>query len=368
MRDTNRIVSTVKAVVRPQDLKGGVTAVHFGDGRIGFLSNADPKTPAYGEILEQLRHIEDPAYVEVNEQNFITRLLIPIVVKVKRLTRLATGDLKVELEPSHARHLLRMSDPDAAQLAEALQEAQAQNQWVVITETLDDHIIIDVRPPPSPGPPGPRWPAVAEMLPPEKPVPIPPRLKPVTADRATELFNFVGKKSCEPTTVPHPCIPFLYPDDGCWARAHEMCRLIGGLGEQAGKLWMYGNLEVRTPNHPQCHVCWIWHVAPVLSVSNAHAPDLWVVDPALFDRPVTDSQWKLVQGHNKAIIVQTDASVYLRNESAWYRRDESFSKTTKTLAQYRLKLKLRSASAVGPPPYRCRRTASGGGDVGQVCA
>ena len=47
----------------------------------------------------------------------------------------------------------------------------------------------------------------------------------------------------------------------------------------------------------------------------AHATDLWVVDPALFNRPVADSEWKSVQGDNEAIFVQTDASVYLLYET-----------------------------------------------------
>lgn len=33
-----------------------------------------------------------------------------------------------------------------------------------------------------------------------------------------------GGRDVRPADDPVPCIPFMYPDNGCWARAHEMCR------------------------------------------------------------------------------------------------------------------------------------------------
>jgi Glutaminase len=47
----------------------------------------------------------------------------------------------------------------------------------------------------------------------------------ISAARAQQVFNDMQGTSCDPLTVPTSCIPFMYPDDGCWGRAHEMCRL-----------------------------------------------------------------------------------------------------------------------------------------------
>ena len=51
----------------------------------------------------------------------------------------------MELVISHAKHFLRRSNPDFAQLLETLERARASKALVAVTET-EDHDIIDVRP------------------------------------------------------------------------------------------------------------------------------------------------------------------------------------------------------------------------------
>lgn len=46
----------------------------------------------------------------------------------------------------------------------------------------------------------------------------------VSRRRAQELFDLCAATTCDPLTVPPPCIPFLYPDDGCWGGAHRRFR------------------------------------------------------------------------------------------------------------------------------------------------
>ena len=65
------------------------------------------------------------------------------------------------------------------------------------------------------------------------------------------IFNAMAATSCDPLTVPVPCIPFRYPDDGCWARASEMCRLMIAMGRSPGKVWIDGSLEVISSNKPR---------------------------------------------------------------------------------------------------------------------
>jgi hypothetical protein len=92
-------------------------------------------------------------------------------------------------------------------------------------------------------------------------------VKPVTPQRARELIDLVSSQSYDPAAIDAPCIPFRYPDEGCWARAHEMCRIIIASGEEVCKLWIYGDLEVKTRNNPDCRVLWICHVAPTSQVT-----------------------------------------------------------------------------------------------------
>jgi hypothetical protein len=98
------------------------------------------------QILEGLRQLRAPAYIELDPQTRgIARLLIPLITRVAKILERAGEGMLVELTNSHARHLLARKNPDYATLLDALRAAQAKNAPVIVTET-DDHEIIDVRP------------------------------------------------------------------------------------------------------------------------------------------------------------------------------------------------------------------------------
>ena len=158
--------------------------------------------------------------------------------------------------------------------------------------------------------------------------------------------------TCDPLTVPPPCIPFNFPDDGCWARAHEMCRLMIAMGLSPRKVWIDNSpgqmLHVDTKNNPQCFVEWYWHVAPTLCVRGS----VWfrartmVIDPSIFTAPVTVTKWKGVQHDPGATLTFTPASYFTSGGGT----DPTYSSTNAILAYYRLALQTRSIQ-VGPPPY-----------------
>jgi hypothetical protein len=51
-------------------------------------------------------------------------------------------------------------------------------------------------------------------------------------------------------------------------------------------------LYARTKHHPKGHVSWGYHVAPVLGVRVDTNTKRWfVIDPSLFDKPATLTQW-----------------------------------------------------------------------------
>ena len=161
------------------------------------------------------------------------------------------------------------------------------------------------------------------------------------------MFNMVSATTCDPLTVPSPCIPFLYPDDGCWARAHEMCRLMIAAGVKPRKIWIAGGLLAKTKNNPSCQVSWGWHVAPTLCVRRhfCSTEDL-VIDPSLFTAPVSEATWKGVQGDPNATLTPTDAATYWGAGTT----DPNYVDTNYWLQYYRLQLQNRSLQ-VGPPPY-----------------
>jgi hypothetical protein len=302
------------------------------------------------EILVELQRIQHPAYLEVSpDTGAITRLLVPLVAKVAGVRPFPEGAL-VELEISHARHVLRRSAPDFEELLRTLREAEGKDAFWIVTET-DDHDIIDVRPflgARAFAKPSPRsvaldfWYWVWSWF-----------FGCVSQATANNMFNMVSAQSCNPLTVPAPCIPFLYPDDGCWGRAHEMCRLMIAAGQNPGKVWIYGSLNAKTRNNPNCQVFWGWHVAPTLCVRLKwfFITQRQVIDPSLFTQPVSEATWKSVQGDPNAQLVDTAASVFWRGFNGTTTTDPTYAQSNQVLATYRLQLKNRSLSAVGPPPY-----------------
>jgi hypothetical protein len=128
-----------------------------------------------------------------------------------------------------------------------------------------------------------------------------------------------------------------------------MCRLILAAGETPKKIWIYGRLRVRTKNNPHCSVSWGWHVAPTLCITGEL--DDRVIDPSMFDAPVTVAVWKGAQGDPRAVLAPTEASIFYRSSAGATQTDPTYAQTAQVLTTYRLKLKLRSLGASGPPPY-----------------
>lgn len=82
---------------------------------------------------------------------------------------------------------------------------------------------------------------------------------------------------------------WLYPDDGCFARAALAIKNMA-MWEfpSAKKLFAFGDLSVKTPNSPSGTVSWWYHVVPVVSVDGKS----FVIDPALdMNAPLTIEDW-----------------------------------------------------------------------------
>lgn len=131
--------------------------------------------------------------------------------------------------------------------------------------------------------------------------------------KAKEIFGFCAQLSCNlpgPYAV-SPCIPFQYVRDGCYARAHQMRRIIGErYGYCCEKVFSFANqdadrLAVRADKWGGCCVTWWYHVAPLVRVR--FTLPAWrgfpkislvlamVIDPGMFDKPVLLSSWLAAQ-------------------------------------------------------------------------
>lgn len=337
--------------------------VELEGGRRVRLDSANPRSAGFIQILDGLNKLRLPVYLETDPATTaITRLLIPHLTRVAGVRQVDEGVLDVELELSHGRHVLRRDQADFAELERQLREAVKNRGLVILTED-DEHNIIDLRSfkpnPDAPLPPFPPEFPPLEKWPPPRPGNWLDRFWPkwpwfgcISMAKAQQVFNAMKATSCNPLTVPPPCIPFLYPDDGCWARAHEMCRLMINMGLSPMKVWIRSSpghwLHVNTKNNPSCHVDWGWHVAPTLCVRGPgfFQTQRMVIDPSLFATPVSKATWKGVQGDPNATLTDSAASQYWPSGGT----DPTYSDTNLRLAYYRLQLQNRSIQ-YGPPPY-----------------
>ncbi|HKH47559.1 MAG TPA: protein-glutamine glutaminase family protein [Thermoanaerobaculia bacterium] len=184
------------------------------------------------------------------------------LAKVRQV--LAVEDGQVRISESHARH---RRSPDVPLTV---------GRWYKLAIDPGTNVILGAEEEPQAPP----------ALPPTERFPVDlDQLPSVTASEAAAFFSRLRRQ---------PHIPFQYPLNGCWARAHEMCRLIerhfDGDPQQdvVAKIWNQGQLIVPTDNSPDCRVEWSYHVAPVVRVGE----ELLVLDPALFERPVSVESWR----------------------------------------------------------------------------
>jgi len=358
------------SIVRRFDLPAGRSAaeelraarrvdVDLATGRRTYLDPADRHSITYSRILETLSQYRRPVYLEIDpETSAIKLLLIPYITTVQSIEPLEQERLAVWLARSHARHVLRRDARDFDELDARLREAMQTGNTVIVTED-DAHEIIDVRYPTgaSDWEGGTKAPFPRRVAEPKKPwwADVIPWLYCISAATAAQVFDAVNATSCDPQTAPAPCIPFLYPYDGCHARAHEMCRLMIDLGLNPGKIWIKGKLHVETNNDPKCYVDWGWHVAPTLCVRGRRFPQTQqlVIDPALFSAPVARSTWMSAQGDPNATLKVTSHSIYFDGEiTGTHQLDPNYIECNLDLAINRQNL-VKQTDNNGLPPYEC---------------
>lgn len=155
-------------------------------------------------------------------------------------------------------------------------------------------------------------------------------------------------------------IPFDYPTDCCYSRAHEMCRTLQEKNVPCGKVWNYAHdfdaggasLHVPTPNSPSGAVDWRYHVAPTVPVTqpDGSVRDM-VMDPSMFDKPVPVEEWVKAQNDPTSIVRKTDSTPYFTTPTgADSMTDPDFSEAHQQLARHRIERDRQKALAAPAGP------------------
>lgn len=141
---------TAAAAALPGKPSFEVIEVNFKGGGSGNLESKDHRSFVWEEVLDNIHHSNQAVYVEIDPQtNVITEVLVPMSVKVGIVTTLENADVEIELIVSHAKHYIRRSNPDFQKLSDALKKAKDEDKDVLVTEALNTHDIIDIKPNPN---------------------------------------------------------------------------------------------------------------------------------------------------------------------------------------------------------------------------
>ena len=158
MANPNAFVSFVDQVLDPQlaptqspDQPGPYYSVHFAGAKTAKLAASDPRSAALADILRDAWASSIEAFVDLDPAtDGITRLYFPHVARVTGLHPSPTGDIDVRLRPSAGVHVLRRSNPDFEDLQDRLTEARDKKETLAVTETPNEHEVIDARGVPAP--------------------------------------------------------------------------------------------------------------------------------------------------------------------------------------------------------------------------
>jgi hypothetical protein len=287
----------------------------------------------------------------------VTTLDIPLVARILEISETPEGHL-IEFDRSAARHLLA---PARKALLDPLAAALEDGSLVIVQEDSYTHEILDMErasgllaeATPALRLPSARRADGARVL--ERADAPPSELTRMTRRQADDFIRQMDTtESCGlPSSDPDRCIPFRYPDDGCFARAQRMCTLLLGQDVVPGKIWIYGQRLVhRTENHPACQIAWTWHVATV--VADADSGEPLVLDPGLFDVAVDPVTWTNKMEDPTATSVFTTHEPFLRSRRGRITLESRLGISGRDEAESYLRIyRQRLIDRRPPPPFRC---------------
>jgi len=116
---------------------------------------------------------------------------------------------------------------------------------------------------------------------------------------------------------------WLYPDDGCFARADLAKKNIYEFTQEpVYKIFVFGDLNVETANSPEGFVTWWFHVAPIIMIDDV----AYVFDPAINPYSLTPAKkWlkKMSSNIEQLEIAICHANTYVPNSPCELAEDNS---------------------------------------------
>lgn len=322
-----------------------VTALLLANGGSHAIDKKNPLYDTWSRFLTDRHASGAPVYVESDpDSRLVQRVLAPIERHVMFISPKAENKrLAVAFHMAPSMFYLKEDHPRFEAFLRDLVDGMRNGSPLLVTTDPTTHEILDVRGAQGSTPPRRLFERVISE---EESLDIFNRL----ADYLTNDISGGAADDEFQKLAGQPQIPFDYPDDCCYARAHEMCRIMRADGIQPRKVWNYGhnwpreaNLRVETKNNPDGFVVWLYHVAPIVSVQAERGTVVdKVMDPALFTQPVLVNEWLAIQEDKTSLHEITEDVYFYRtpgNKNVIYDVDAShpfeMTKTNDSLATHR---------------------------------
>lgn len=164
-------------------------------------------------------------------------------------------------------------------------------------------------------------------------------LKPIieNEEKLNELITKIKNEACSFTKA-YPCIPFNYPVDGCYARAHKMRQILAQNGYDCQKIFIYGDLNARydaiTPERGGCCVAWSYHTSVLVKFKDDNQQVTQrIIDLSFSEKALLVETWKglsLNDSCGKSSLNDTqivDGNVYYRSPKGTLFYDDTYQHT-----------------------------------------
>jgi hypothetical protein len=132
-----------------------------------------------------------------------------------------------------------------------------------------------------------------------------PETEEISPEQAGEIFTALAHANIMTTEGEAP-IPFHYPPDGCYARAHRMEELLTEMGYGSEKVFALRGKRPLVAETQYARdvegnqVTWAWHVAPIVKVLDPQRGLIeTVLDPSLYERPISLTEWEGLMGDSR---------------------------------------------------------------------
>jgi glutaminase-like protein len=129
----------------------------------------------------------------------------------------------------------------------------------------------------------------------------------VTPAEAMDLHEYLSKMKFVDAAGAEAPVPFHYPVDGCWGRAHMMAEAMSAMGIESERVFATSTvsgepLRVQSdfsqdqPGHRPPVTEWFYHVAPIVKVRTPAGIEYFVIDPSTQATAVPVREWLATMG------------------------------------------------------------------------